>query len=664
MLVAAVLAVFCIASVIFAYSIPATNRVDVGTTYAAPYLRGFFAPEQNATFNYAYTGRVSEFRFDGAGSGPHTLLMRISGWRPEGVEPARLRIFAGEQLIHDHRFASPEDRGIRTYRIPVQSPGGDLRLRFETNTFWPEGDQRALGVPIDWIEVQSPGGMPAPGQLGFVLALALLGLLLLLQLGASPLRALLVCVPVVLVLAAMLALHRIWWTDAIPRLAGILLGVNLAILVLHRLLPWVWTVGQVAFTPRHTRILLGIVAVAALWKLGGVLYPHIIVYDQRYHVPRTELVLNGQILKLLLPSDVTALSVTVGFEGGHLPYSPLWYLLVAPFGLAGVDLGIASNALNAAIDVSRSILIAYLAMRLFERAPVALWAAGMYHLLEMPYYLLSWGNWPTQLGLWGGLFFLCVIAGTIQRAGERRALVVLGAGAVVSMLTYTVLGVITFATVALLAMLELLRRNVAGNLRARALVLALLIGEGVAFLLYHIWYVPVILADTVPALTKRLTEPTAQLHGAPRPGFWAMQQINWNYTLNHIGGPLSDSIEDAWSILLIPSWLHLFCSVVVMALLIAGGVLAFRQAVRGHRLMAAWLLALVGFSVFDWAVAEMIFKHIFFTLPLFAIFFGVAFDTLWRARFRLARLIPLGTCLYLLAFVADRWWFYIMVKRH
>ena len=32
--------------------------------------------------------------------------------------------------------------------------------------------------------------------------------------------------------------------------------------------------------------------------------------------------------------------------------------------------------------------------------------------------------------------------------------------------------------------------------------------------------------------------------------------------------------------------------------------------------------------------------------------------------FRLARLIPLGTCLYLLAFVADRWWYYVMVKRH
>ncbi|WP_204280623.1 hypothetical protein, partial [Providencia stuartii] len=46
-------------------------------------------------------------------------------------------------------------------------------------------------------------------------------------------------------------------------------------------------------------------------------------------------------------------------------YSPLWYLITAPFGLIGIDLGLASNVLNTALDVIRSLLIAYIALRLF-----------------------------------------------------------------------------------------------------------------------------------------------------------------------------------------------------------------------------------------------------------------------------------------------------------
>ena len=347
------------------------------------------------------------------------------------------------------------------------------------------------------------------------------------------------------------------------------------------------------------------------------------------------MLLSGEFLKLLVPSDVTALNTTVGLEGGHLPYSPLWYILVAPFGLLGADLGVASNALNGVVDVSRSIMICFLALRLFERPAAALWAAGIYHLFEMPYYLISWGNWPTQLGLWGGLLLICAVAATIEHTNQRRALVLLTAAALVSILTYTVLGVITFTMIGMLAVLELLRRTRPGAVRARTLVLGLIIAEVCAFVAYHVWYAPTMFAETLPAIIDGIRNPSQELHGAARPTPLGMIQINWDYTVNHMTWPL-------------------------VALLPIGAFLVFRQAKRGQLLMVAWLLTLAVFTIFDFAV----FKHIFFTLPLFALFIGVLFGALWVQPRWYAKLVPIGVSLLLASFIVERWWFYIMVKRH
>lgn len=626
--------------VFLAYLGPSVARIDLGTSYAQIYSDDFFNPEKNNEFDYAYTGAASEIRLPGIGRGTHTLRLRISGWRPTEPEPALLSVYNHDQLIGRFQLADQRQVAPQTYELALPNLGDDASLRFTSSTFSPgNGDNRKLGVVVDWVEVRSIGVAPPFWQLINVLLAGVLGFVLLRQFGVRQLAALVIALAVVGTLAWLLAEQRLWWTVYTARFWGLLLGLNLAAPLLCRLLPWLWRVGGVSMSQRHTRWLVGILVVAALVKIGGVLYPQIIVYDQRYHVPRTEMVLNGQFLKLLVPSDVTALSVTVGIEGGHLPYSPLWYLLVAPFGFFGVDLGIASNVLNGVIDVSRSILIAYLALRLFERPLVALWAAGVYHLFEMPYYLISWGNWPTQLGLWGGLLLICAVAATLEHANDRRTFAVLTAGAVASMATYTVLGVVTFSMIGMLAVMEVLRRTRPGLLRGRTLVAGLIAAEAVVFLVYHIWYVPTILADTLPAVVSGIANPSEQLHGAERPSPLGMTQINWDYTLNHL----------TWA---------------VVALLPVGAVMAFRQAKRGRLLIAAWLLTLAAFTVFDFAVVEMIFKHIFFSLPLFALFVGLVFGALWSQPQWLVRLVPVGICLYLATFIVERWWFYIMVKRH
>jgi hypothetical protein len=626
------------AAAILAYRVPAASRLDVGTLYAAPYLRGFTNPEQNAIYTYAFSTDRSELRLPGVGAGAHLLSMRLSEWRPDVTEPTQVTLHDGQRLLGTFTL-SPQAPMI--YHLLVPSENGDLTLRWSGTVSVPGGDDsRRLGVAVDWVETQPLQPYAAPLQVLNLLAIALLAYILLRRLALRPPGALALAAAPALALAVLLATERIWWTIYTPRLSALLLGLNLSLWPLQALARWAWRRGGVALTPANEIWLWRILMLAALVKIGGVIHPQIIVFDERWHVPRTQLVLDGRLMELIVPSRVTLLGETVGLDGGHFPYSPLWYLVTAPFGWLGADLGIASNVLNAALDVSRSLLIIYIAMRMFGSQRAALAAGGIYHLLPMPYFLLSWGNWPTQLGLWGALLLIAVVVATFERPGERATLALLVAAALIAMLTYTVVGIVSFTMIGTLAMLEWLRRsNQLGRLRTRTLLGALVAAEVVAFLLYHIWYVPTILADTLPALARAITGHQRELHGTPEAGLIDDLVVNWNYARNHL----------TWA---------------VIPLVPLGAILAWRRASRARLLLVAWALVLVIFSLFSWAVADMIFKHIFFVLPLIAICAGLVHAALWSRRGRATRLVPIVMLLYLAAVCAERWYDYIMIKRH
>lgn len=497
-----------------------------------------------------------------------------------------------------------------------------------------------LGVVVDQISDLPLRKGVAPGQLVAILAIGLLIYLLLRQLASGPLGALTFASVAILVLAGLLGSERLWWTIYTPRLVVLLIGLNLALWPLRRLTIWLWARGGVTLTPQHEIWLWRFLIIAALVKIGGVVYPHIIVFDERWHVPRTRLVLDGKFMELIVPSRVTALGVTVGLEGGHFPYSPLWYLITAPFDWFGIDLGIASNTLNAVLDISRSLLIVYIAMRLFGRQRAALCAGGIYHLFAMPYYLLSWGNWPTQLGLWGALVLLAVVVATYDHPAERRAFIALAAAALLAILTYTVVGIVASALICILALLEWLQRtNRLGATRARTLIGALLVAETIAFLLYHIWYVPTIVTDTLPAILRAMSDPNRHLHDQVKPGLLSDLAVNGSFALNHL----------TWGIL---------------GPLPIAALLAWHQARRARSLLIAWVLIFVLFSLFSWAVADMIFKHIFFILPLVALCMGLLLAALWSQRGWAARLTTMALLLYLACACTQDWYTFIMIKRH
>jgi len=623
---------------LLAYQSAPVSRLDIGTTYAEPYLTRFYAPENNSQFDYAFSTDGSEIRIPGVGRGLHRLRLRASGYRGPDSAPPTLTLHSGDRQIG----SIPMRAQPAVYHLLAPSADGDLTLRWNSPTFSPSRDDpRKLGVAADWLELTPLERGAAPGQLLILALLAPLAYALLRRLEVGPGAALGLAAAAALALAGLLATERIWWTNYTPRLLGLLAGLHLALWPLQGLTRWLWRRGGAAFSERDSVLLWRIMLLAALVKIGGVIHPQIIVFDQRWHVPRTMMVLDGRVMELLAPSRVTLLGGTVGLEGGHFPYSPLWYLITAPFGWLGLDLGIASNALNAALDVSRSLLIAYIALRLFSSRRAALWSAGLYHLLGMPYYLLSWGNWPTQLGLWGGLVLLAAVVSTFERPATRRTLALLTGAALLAILSYTVLGVVSCTAVGTLAILEWLRRrDPQAPLRGRALLGALLLAEALAFAVYHVWYVPTLLAQTLPAITHAMTAEQRELNGLPKPNLLGDLGVNGGYALNHL------------------TWLAL-------GLLPPGALLAWRRThASGRMLLLAWLLTLAVFSLFSWAVADMIFKHIFFMLPLAAMLGGLTLSALWARPGRAARIVPAGLLLYLAAFCAERWYFYIMIKRH
>lgn len=610
--------------------IPPAGRLDIGTTYAQPYLTGFYALERNQQFSYSFTKAESSISFPGIGSNWTTLVFRASGYRPKGAPPAELIIATNKLAPVQITLRSDTAR----YYLLVLSGDDNLTLHLTSSTFSTTTDPRQLGVAIDWIEAhQVEYGWPFWQALHFAL-IGALGYWLARRVAVRPLPAAVITVAAIAILAGLLAAHRIWWAIFTPMLWGLLTGLHLALGPLRAFTRFAFTRGGETLPQPYETWLWRIVLLAALIKIGGVIYPQTIVYDERWHVPRTQMVLDGRFIELVVPSRVTLLGDTVGFEGGHFPYSPLWYLITAPFGLIGIDLGLASNVLNTALDVSRSLLIAYIALRLFGRPEIAVAAAGCYHLLLMPYFLISWGNWPTQLGLWGALVLIAVVLTSYDHPTDRRALWGVAAAAMLAMLTYTVVGIMAFTTMGIYALIELIRRESQTIQRGRLALIGLVIAETAAFLIYHIWYVPVVVAETVPIIASALARRASRAETLPLP----TPAIDGAFMLNHL------------------TW-------VGIGLIVGGAVLAWFAARRGHSLLIGWWAILILYSLVNWTIADMILKHVFFMLPLAAICMALALDWLWKHGI-IGRTVAGLSLLYLAMSVAARWYHFIMEKRH
>jgi hypothetical protein len=625
------------------YRVPQEQSLDIGSSYARAHLRGFYQREQNTDYSYAFTGDRAEIFVPGVGGGTFATSFRFDGVRPADVDPARVTIGAANDSV---TFApSP---GLRDYRLLVPAPSGDISVRIATNAFQAgENDPRQLGIPLDRFAAQPATGAIPWRATALLLALGIGFYALARRLAFGPLPGLLMTLLIVGAGLYGLQTARLLITIGLLRWLVVLIGLHVALWPLRRIANAIYTSIGLPLEVGEERWLWRIFAAATLVKLGGILYPHAIIFDQAAHVLRMQWLLDGRFMELYRPGYTSYMGDTVGLGGGQFPYSPLWYLIVAPFRFLGIGLPDATNGLSALMDVSKLFPIHIIARRTTGSRRAALYGAALYHLIPMPYFLLSWGNYPTQFGLWAALLataFVVIRWDVIATWSWRQRSFWVWVGLMaLAILSYTVLGVYSITFFVLLGLFGLFARGGLGRKRFQFLIAGMVAAELFCFAIYHVQFAQALVMDTLPSIVSgtadRLDNPidaTAEARENPLANFAANNQ----FTTNHF----------TWPVLILSA---------------AGAVLLFRNP-EGRRwwpLWAAWIGIWVLYTLVSAYIADMVLKHVFWIMPLIAIWTAAALDWLWQRRWwgQAAVVTLLG---FLLIEVAQRGHFYLLVKRH
>lgn len=642
--IALLVALYAIALIglVFVYWLNPVVILNIGDTYSRPYLHRFHANERNERFDFAYTTQGSAIVLPGPAAGPYLVRLRISGWRPSSHEDAVLTLRSER-----HAVTIPVRRQLAAYDLFFPGTSGDLVIAFESNLYTPSStDPRLLGVALDQVEVQGQGVLPPLTTTIQILAIISLLWFFWRRVGLREEIAFLLTGAVLFAALAGLFQARLFITVALVHWIAVLVLLHLLLWPLQRLMHTITGRYNLTVSTGGWNWLWGIFGAALLFKVGGALYPHAIFIDEWPHMQRVQMVLDGRFLELYRPGFTSFLGGTVGLEAGYLPYSPLWYLIIAPIHMAGIPIGDAMNGLNALLDVSKGLMVFLITLKTLHRERTALIASALYHLLPMPYFLMSWGNYPTQFGLWASLMVLTFVALNYQqmpilREWKRFGLWVGLLG--LSILSYTIIGVMTFTMLGILMLFKMLQ----GVKINREFVLSLLIGmilaEGFAFAIYHVQFAVVFVNSTLPSVVNNIINMTsAEL----RPDVDARESPLSNFLANTI-------------------FLRNHTTYPLLALTIVGLVsLYFERSGRQYGFFwSAWLAIFVLYTLVSAYVADMVLKHILFVMPLICISAALTLNAIWD-RWRYGRMVTIVTAIFLFAVVVDRWWFYLLIKRH
>lgn len=139
-----------ILSVGLVFHSPPTRLLDLGTKIAQPYLHGFYKPERNAQYSYAYTGDQAQIlvpRFSGRLA---IATLHFDGSRPVGVDQARVSI--GTPTVATTFVSAPQ---LRSYHLLMPISGSNLDVRIVSTVFRAgRNDPRQLGIPLDSFEAR------------------------------------------------------------------------------------------------------------------------------------------------------------------------------------------------------------------------------------------------------------------------------------------------------------------------------------------------------------------------------------------------------------------------------------------------------------------------------------------------------------------------------
>ncbi len=387
----------------------------------APFLHGFnysepAHPDVPEWWRLAETEGGSSYRWaesdarivlPGAGGGRWVVTLLASSGRPDGTAaPTTWHIGSSAPL------SFTIDALPRAYHIlTAADAAGTLTLQMETPAYASPDDPRSLGFVVSDLHLAPTSTvprMPALAPLGWLaMALALTyGLARWLVLPTRP--ALLLALALAGVAALLLATRRFALTLFTPTLAGLLLvcwGVALLLVGVARLHP------TTRSAPHGAAIALVILAFAL--RMGGMLHPHAEFSDHRLNA--------NNVLELVLGNIYFTEGLPAEAGGGHAPYPPAFYLVVAPLQLL------------LPVDMDGRVLLVQFGAALLDSLVVGLmwlllwWAnAGQRAaLLGAALYLLPGGVLPLFIignyaNIGGQALALPAIAGLVWLLARRR----------------------------------------------------------------------------------------------------------------------------------------------------------------------------------------------------------------------------------------------------
>jgi hypothetical protein len=411
-------------------------RVDAGTYGDQLLLRNFYAQEANAAGEtYRWSSNDSTIVVSGAALTPAVRARLLIGGTPADAGQS----LPTELTVNGRNWGTFAVASTpRRYELLLPSDtGASLRLGLSSPLTRAPGEERALGVRLDAVELQLGAGPLLPLPLHLLAQLACL-LLLIPICGALrlPRRAtigLLIAAALLLALlqAAALPLMGMY----LPRLVGVCAALALltttALPFARRQLSWV--------AERDLRWLWGVMLLACLLRMLPMLYPPFATHDLPLNLKRLDAVTRG-VLVLIAPSAEFAGEMTIYPPAPYVALLPTYLLLdsrplVLQFGLA-------------LLDGTGALFVGLLALRLHAGSLAGRMAALLYAGSSIGFTVLWWGFTAQAFGQWftAPLALLLIAA---AKAGQVRTWLLAGLAFLVALLTHAGVAVLAVVWVTL-----------------------------------------------------------------------------------------------------------------------------------------------------------------------------------------------------------------------
>lgn len=653
---------------VLVYQLPFKQRVDINSTPDRAYLVDYYAVEHNQNFVYRWTQPSSNVRLPGMGQPAQVTVKLELSPRPPDAAPTNIDLRLNGDLFKTI-LLDPTARKlyVQTYFPPTRPlfnlSRGDLDLWMKMDPYLARSDRRPFGVVVSQIEIDGTGlfdlGRPTIPPWGTVfLLLASVALV-----GVAARRAgwqlrlsSLLMVGFGLLLLIGIALNR-------PMIG--LLGPELLAAVIMAyffmasgLLFTGWWLGRrgLLLSIQQARWLGLIFVLVFTVKAAGINHPSFVTLDHGFRIHEVYALLNQPDLIITRYYNINS-GISVGSESGNaegrsvplgqwemavaIPYSPLFYITDFPLGLLFKqdEKGFLfwTNIYALWFEATTAFLLYIIARQLFGRFGnlTGLMAGLLAGFFPLTFLMPSDGGYPTMLAQWLTLLFLVILSGWFYvRRFER-----LKVGRVSMLVGGIVLGLAMLAHTATLLLISCLMVGLVlllmvggGPYKYLAKPTAITLGIGWLFslVIYYGFYVIPVITQTLPGLAGKVGQ-------------------------GENVGARSETLSGFWNEL--SAHFHLFpffitVGVVAYLLYLAWKTRQKREINESGRfeglvaraiqrpallLVLAWLGTFLVFSLVASRI-NLLYKHMIFALPLFALGCGLALALLlesarcWRKR--------------------------------